>query len=160
VHRSASAFGGQQHQGPWSWSDRQEVVSCWVYTLELSSSPLKDSNTLNGWPTSLVQFLFSSDCALSCFCQDLTLLYSYEHPKQPVTRLPPSFTSPASWLSEGEAEICNLWDTGNLATDEIFFRNRSEMHLKERLHKYKIWFWNIAMLGFVYHWSSAAGLAW
>uniref|UniRef100_A0A8C6ICJ7 ENTH domain containing 1 n=1 Tax=Mus spicilegus TaxID=10103 RepID=A0A8C6ICJ7_MUSSI len=48
--------------------------------------------------------------------EDLTLLYSYEHPKQPVTRLPPSFTSPASWLSEGEAEICNLWDTEAVST--------------------------------------------
>ncbi|XP_021039255.1 ENTH domain-containing protein 1 isoform X2 [Mus caroli] len=50
--------------------------------------------------------------------EDLTLLYSYEHPKQPVTRLPPSFTSPASWLSEGETEICNLWDTVS-ATSEV-----------------------------------------
>lgn len=48
--------------------------------------------------------------------EDLTLLYSHEHPKQPVTRLPPSFTSPASWLSEGEAEICNLWDTEAVST--------------------------------------------
>ncbi|XP_021072600.1 ENTH domain-containing protein 1 [Mus pahari] len=48
--------------------------------------------------------------------EDLTLLYSYEHPKQPLPRLPPSFTSPASWLSEGESEICNLWNTEAVST--------------------------------------------
>ncbi|XP_052016689.1 ENTH domain-containing protein 1 isoform X2 [Apodemus sylvaticus] len=47
--------------------------------------------------------------------EDLTLLYSYEHLKQPLSRLPPSITSPASWLSE-EAEICDLWDTEAVST--------------------------------------------
>ncbi|XP_031205656.1 ENTH domain-containing protein 1 isoform X2 [Mastomys coucha] len=48
--------------------------------------------------------------------EDLTLLYSYEYPKQPLPRLPPSITSPASWLSEGEAEISSLCDTEAVST--------------------------------------------
>ncbi|XP_034372956.1 ENTH domain-containing protein 1 [Arvicanthis niloticus] len=48
--------------------------------------------------------------------EDLTWLYSYEHRKQPLPRLPPPITSPTSWTSEGESEICNLWDTEAVST--------------------------------------------
>ncbi|KAM7317282.1 hypothetical protein ACRRTK_023584 [Alexandromys fortis] len=42
--------------------------------------------------------------------EDLTLLHD-EYPKQPLPAVPPPITSPTSWMSEGEAEVCNLWDT-------------------------------------------------
>uniref|UniRef100_A0A8C6RGX9 ENTH domain containing 1 n=1 Tax=Nannospalax galili TaxID=1026970 RepID=A0A8C6RGX9_NANGA len=41
--------------------------------------------------------------------EDLTLLHD-EYPKQLSFPIPPSITSPASWLSEEGAEVCNLWD--------------------------------------------------
>ncbi|XP_021496017.1 ENTH domain-containing protein 1 [Meriones unguiculatus] len=47
--------------------------------------------------------------------EDLTLLHD-EYPKQLLPTIPPSITSPTSWLSEGEAEVCNLWDTEPVST--------------------------------------------
>ncbi|OBS79010.1 hypothetical protein A6R68_18587, partial [Neotoma lepida] len=41
--------------------------------------------------------------------EDLSLLHD-ECPKQLLPAVPPSITSPTSWLSEGEVEVCNLWD--------------------------------------------------
>ncbi|XP_051045365.1 ENTH domain-containing protein 1 isoform X1 [Phodopus roborovskii] len=47
--------------------------------------------------------------------EDLTLLHD-ECPKQLLPEIPPSITSPTSWLSEGEAEVCKLWDADAVST--------------------------------------------
>ncbi|KAH0518896.1 ENTH domain-containing protein 1 [Microtus ochrogaster] len=41
--------------------------------------------------------------------EDLTLLHD-EYPNQLLPAIPPPITSPTFWMSEGEAEVCNLWD--------------------------------------------------
>ncbi|XP_032746776.1 ENTH domain-containing protein 1 [Rattus rattus] len=68
--------------------------------------------------------------------EDLTLLYSYEQQKPPLPRLPPPLTSPTSWLSEGEAEVCNLWDTEAVSTPpEKSPSMQTNMSLGKKLEK-------------------------
>ncbi|XP_007646254.1 ENTH domain-containing protein 1 isoform X2 [Cricetulus griseus] len=67
--------------------------------------------------------------------EDLTLLHD-ECPKQPLPEIPPSITSPTSWLSEGEAEVCNLWDADAVSTpSEKRPSIQTNMSLAKRLEK-------------------------
>ncbi|KAF6118495.1 ENTH domain containing 1 [Phyllostomus discolor] len=42
--------------------------------------------------------------------EDLMLFYE-DDPKPPLLTVPPAIASSTTWLSEGQAEVCNLWDT-------------------------------------------------
>nr|XP_015853277.2 ENTH domain-containing protein 1 isoform X2 [Peromyscus maniculatus bairdii] len=67
--------------------------------------------------------------------EDLTLLHD-ECPKQLLPAIPPSITSPTSWLSEGEAEVCNLWDADAVSTpSEKRPSMQTNMSLGKRLEK-------------------------
>ncbi|XP_040610037.1 ENTH domain-containing protein 1 isoform X2 [Mesocricetus auratus] len=67
--------------------------------------------------------------------EDLTLLHD-ECPKQLLPEIPPSITSPTSWMSEGEAEVCNLWDTDAVSTpSEKRPSMQTNMSLGKRLEK-------------------------
>ncbi|XP_059103579.1 ENTH domain-containing protein 1 [Peromyscus eremicus] len=67
--------------------------------------------------------------------EDLTLLHD-ECPKQLLPAIPPSITSPTSWLSEGEAEVCNLWDADAVSTpSEKRPSMQTDMSLGKRLEK-------------------------
>ncbi|XP_045691034.1 ENTH domain-containing protein 1 [Phyllostomus hastatus] len=54
-------------------------------------------------------------CAAWKSAEDLMLFYE-DDPKPPLLTVPPATASSTTWLSEGQAEVCNLWDTDAVLT--------------------------------------------
>lgn len=55
-------------------------------------------------------------CSL-VFCKDLMLFYE-DDPKPLLPTNPPAIISSPTWLSEGQAEDCNLWNIGTLVKEQ------------------------------------------
>ncbi|XP_053518220.1 ENTH domain-containing protein 1 [Artibeus jamaicensis] len=54
-------------------------------------------------------------CAAWKSAEDLMLFYE-DDPKPPLLTVPPAIVSSTSWLSEGQADMCNLWDADAVLT--------------------------------------------
>lgn len=69
-------------------------------------------NKLKHWD----QLFFSTFMCSPVFSKDLMLFYE-DDPKPPLLTIPPSIISSTRWLSEGPADVCNLWDAGKLVKE-------------------------------------------
>lgn len=57
------------------------------------------------------------------------MLFYEDDPKPLLPTIPPSIISSTKWLSEGPADVCNLWDAGKLVKRlERRLRNMNKQH--------------------------------
>lgn len=57
------------------------------------------------------------------------MLFYEDDPKPLLPTVPPSIISSTKWLSEGPADVCNLWDAGKLVKRlERQLRNMNKKH--------------------------------
>lgn len=56
------------------------------------------------------------------------MLFYEDDPKPLLPAAPPAIISSITWLSEGQADVCNLWNAGKLVKDRKFTQKYESEH--------------------------------